>query len=63
MEKKSIKFNKEYIHYKNKKSYIPIDICKIQENDTWIEAIIYKADDDNLYVRSKKEFIEKFSIK
>lgn len=63
MEKEQILINKEYIHYKNKKSYIPVDTCKIQENDSWIEAIIYKADDNNLYVRSKKEFIEKFSIK
>lgn len=63
MEKKQIEFNKQYLHYKNKKSYIPVDNCKIQENDLWIDAIIYKADDNNLYVRSKKEFIEKFSLK
>jgi hypothetical protein len=31
-----IELNTTYIHYKNKKSYIPINFCKIQENDVWV---------------------------
>ncbi|RXJ86309.1 DUF1653 domain-containing protein [Arcobacter sp. CECT 8985] len=60
---KEIKLHKKYIHYKNLKTYIPINICKIQKNDIWIEAIIYKADDESLYVRDKEEFLKKFSLK
>jgi len=56
----TIELNKNYIHYKNGLTYIPIDICKIQENDIWIEAILYKTQSQELFVRSKKEFIEKF---
>ena len=59
-----IKLNKTYIHYKNKKSYITLDFCKIQENDVWVQAIIYKPNDSNeLFVRTKKEFEEKFLLK
>lgn len=60
---KEITLNEEYIHYKNGLSYTPVDFCKIQENDIWIEAIIYKTDTNELFVRSKKEFLEKFSQK
>lgn len=42
---------------------MPINFCKIQENDIWIEAVIYKTSTDELFVRSKKEFNEKFSKK
>ncbi|AXH15896.1 DUF1653 domain-containing protein [Malaciobacter mytili] len=63
MKEKNLQLHKEYIHYKNLKTYIPINFCKIQENDTWVEAILYKADDESLYVRSKAEFIKKFSLK
>lgn len=59
-----IELNKTYIHYKNKKSYITINFCKIQENDTWVKAVIYKPDDcDELFVRTYKEFQEKFLLK
>lgn len=59
-----IKINTTYVHYKNNESYITIDFCKIQENDSWVEAIIYKPIDcEELFVRSSKEFEEKFSIK
>ena len=59
-----IELNKTYIHYKNKKSYITLDFCKIQENDVWVQAIIYKPNDSNeLFVRTKKEFEEKFLLK
>ncbi len=56
-------FNHQYIHYKNGLSYTPINQCKIQENDIWIEAIIYKTQSEELFVRSLKEFQEKFTKK
>lgn len=56
----TIELNKEYIHYKNGLTYIPVDYCKIQENDLWVEAIIYKTDTQELFVRSKEEFQNKF---
>ncbi|MDD3055798.1 MAG: hypothetical protein PHE16_07920 [Aliarcobacter sp.] len=56
-----IELNKTYIHYKNNKSYIPINFCKVQENDIWIEAIIYKPNDcEELFIRTCKEFELKF---
>ena len=56
-----IKLNTTYIHYKNNKLYTPINFCKVQENDIWIEAVIYKPIDcEELFVRSYKEFISKF---
>ena len=57
-----IELNKTYKHYKNKKEYIPLNFCKIQENDIWVDAVIYKPiDDEKLFVRAYKEFQEKFS--
>ena len=59
-----IKLNQTYTHYKNKQSYITIKFCKIQENDIWVKAVIYKPDDcDELFVREYKEFEEKFILK
>ena len=59
-----IELNKTYIHYKNKKSYITLNFCKIQENDVWVKAVIYKPEDcDELFVRSYEEFKEKFLLK
>ena len=56
-----IELNKTYIHYKNKNQYTPINFCKIQENNIWVEAVIYKPNDcDELFVRTYKEFEEKF---
>lgn len=59
----TIEFNQEYVHYKNGLTYIPINECKIQENDIWVEAIIYKTDTQELFVRNKEEFKKKFSKK
>ena len=57
-----IELNKTYIHYKNKKLYTPLSFCKIQENDIWVKAVIYKPNDcEELFVRNYKEFKEKFS--
>jgi len=57
-----LELNQKYTHYKNNQNYITLDFCKIQENDTWVKAVIYKPqDEDGLFVRSYKEFEEKFS--
>lgn len=59
-----IEKEKTYIHYKNKESYIVKEFCKIQENDIWVKAVIYKpADCEELFVRSLEEFEEKFQLK
>jgi hypothetical protein len=56
-----IELNTTYTHYKNNKLYIPINFCKIQEDNIWIDAVIYKPiDSEELFVRSSKEFISKF---
>jgi hypothetical protein len=58
-----IKIDKTYKHYKNKDSYIVKGFCKIQENDIWVKAVIYKPIDcEELFVRPLKEFEEKFSL-
>ncbi len=59
-----IELNTTYIHYKNKESYTTINFCKIQENNLWVKAIIYKPNDcEKLFVRTYQEFQEKFSKK
>ena len=58
-----IELNIQYTHYKNGLTYTPINFCKIQEHDIWVEAVIYKTTSNELFVRSKKEFEEKFSKK
>jgi hypothetical protein len=56
-----IKLNKTYIHYKNKKPYTTLNFCKVQENDIWTEAIIYKPNDcEELFIRTCTEFELKF---
>lgn len=54
--------NNIYTHYKNKKKYKIIDICKIQENDIWTDAIIYIQinNPNEKYVRKIIEFNRKF---
>lgn len=58
-----IQLNQEYTHYKNKQTYVPVDFCKIQENDIWVKAIIYKTTTQELFVRSEEEFKMKFAKK
>ena len=59
----NISKNTIYKHYKNNHTYEVIDFCKIQENDIWVEAVLYKPTDCNeLFVRALKEFQEKFSL-
>lgn len=55
--------NCEYIHYKNRKKYqlLEFEKLRIQENNEWVEAVLYRGKDSRFYfVRSKKEFMEKF---
>lgn len=57
-----------YEHYKNGYRYIIVDRCKIQDSNEWIDAIIYKEFipkqeiDTCKFVRSEKEFREKFKV-
>ena len=56
-----LELNQKYTHYKNNQNYITLDFCKIQENDIWVKAVIYKPEnEDSLFVRSYIEFEEKF---
>ena len=56
-----IELNTTYIHYKNHKFYTTLNFCKIQENKIWVNAVIYKPGDcEELFVRTYKEFEEKF---
>lgn len=59
-----IQLKQTYTHYKNKESYTTVDFCKIQENDIWVKAVIYKPNNcEELFVREYKEFEEKFILK
>ncbi len=58
-----LEYNKKYKHYKNNNYYIPLNSCKIQINDIWVDAVIYQeahSFDKTHYVRSIDEFLEKF---
>jgi len=58
---KNIAKNKIYYHYRNKKPYVVIDFGKIQVNDEWSEAVIYKEyKKEEKYIRTLSEFSEKF---
>lgn len=56
-----------FYHYKNLNPYEYIGPCRIQENDMWVEAVIYKEYkslvDSGMFVRTKKEFLENFKRK
>jgi hypothetical protein len=58
-----IQYNQIYKHYKNGEFYIPVEPCKIQMNDIWVEAVIYKDQSGNKYVRPIEEFVVKFQRK
>lgn len=58
-----IEIEKAYKHYKNKETYIVKGFCKIQENDIWVKAVLYKPNNCNeFFVRTIKEFEKKFII-
>ena len=54
----------KYKHYKNNKEYTVLNYCKIQNTrGDWVDAILYKEVGGSLlFVRSEKEFIEKFEL-
>ena len=53
----------KYTHYKKKGEYYVVDYCMIQENDKWVEGIVYMAVGSNKkLVRSEVEFEEKFKL-
>jgi len=54
----------KYKHYRKKEGeYYVVDYCMIQENDKWVEGIVYMTVGSNKkFVRSEKEFEEKFKI-
>lgn len=37
-----------YTHYNNSKRYTIVDVCKIQESDIWVDAIIYENEDQKV---------------
>jgi len=57
----------KYQHYKNNKTYILVDKCMIQENNKWVPAVRYREFNgtqcDLFFVRSEREFNEKFKRK
>lgn len=55
--------NHTYRHYRNGKDYVAISLCKMQQNNEWLQAVIYRPayDDGMVYVRELKDFLEKFT--
>lgn len=52
-----------YKHYKNKQLYEIIDYCLIQEEDKWVEAVIYRRYNfAPKFCRSLEEFLNKFEL-
>lgn len=49
-----------YNHYKNGKTYETVYFCKIQINDVWEEAILYKNDEGLYFARTIDDFTQKF---
>lgn len=54
---------KLYRHYRNKNFYEIVDYCMIQENNQWVDAVIYRRHTyDKKFCRSEVEFFEKFKL-
>ena len=52
-----------YKHYKKEGDYYVVDSCMIQENDVWVEGVIYMSVGCNKkFVRSEVEFDKKFKV-
>jgi len=53
--------NEELFEYKNEQYFI-IDSCKMQIDDEWVDAVIYKhiGTPDLKFVRAREEFYSKF---
>lgn len=50
-------------HYKNNKVYKVVDLCLIQIDDEWVDAVIYTNTEESeelKFVRSASEFFKKF---
>ena len=66
----NLKVGSIFYHCKNTKPYIVLGFCKIQENNNWIEAVLYTDLETykqaknpykiDKFVRSLKEFKSKF---
>lgn len=55
----NLKVGSIFYHYKNTKPYIVLGFCKIQENNNWIEAVLYT--DLETYKQAKNSYkIDKF---
>jgi len=53
----------KYQHYNNKNLYHITGMCLIQENDEWVDAVLYKQVGGTLtFVRKESEFMSKFKI-
>ena len=51
----------EYVHYANNEHYIIVDVARIQENNEWVNAVIYKpVNGSDKFVRTAEEFFKKF---
>lgn len=62
----SVEIDEYYKHYKNTcYLYKIVDECKIQIDNVWKPAVIYRreydSNDGDLYVRSVEEFLLKFN--
>ena len=52
-----------YKHYKKEGEYYVVDYCMIQENDKWVEGVIYMTVGSNKkFVRSEVEWDSKFRV-
>ena len=60
-----VKLGGVYKHYINNHInnhlYTVVGFCKMQQDGIWIEAVLYENEKKELFVRSKLEFITKFS--
>ena len=55
----NLKVGSIFYHYKNTKPYIVLGFCKIQENNNWLEAVLYT--DLEIYKQAKNPYkIDKF---
>ncbi len=52
-----------YIHHKNGEYYYIISECLIKDESIWKEGVVYSSlKSDNLYVRTKENFMSKFKL-
>jgi len=59
----NLELKKPYIHYKNKKTYMPEFLCTIQIDNEWVAAVGYiemYVETHHPYIRTIDEFNQKF---